>query len=251
MLGESEIAANLNRVRERVSAAARRAGRRPEEIVLVGVAKGVAADRLRHALEAGLTDVGENYVQEAQSKRLEVGEGARWHFVGHLQTNKAKPALGLFDLIQTVDSIRLAHALARAAQAEGRRAQVLLQVNTSGEATKSGFAPEQLLPAVEEIAAQPGLRLLGLMSIGRWEADPEAARGEFRLLARLGAQLGGRGLAGVEMRYLSMGMSHDLEVAIEEGANLIRVGTAIFGPRPARQPGPPARRPLSSTCLIT
>ena len=239
MLGQPEIAANLSRVKERLAAAALRVGRRPEEILLVGIAKEVAAEQVRFALEAGLTDLGENYLQEARRKHLEIGRRARWHFVGHLQTNKVKAAVGLFDLIQSVDSLRLARALSREAEAAGRAVEGLLQVNTSGEPSKFGILPEELAAAAVEAAALPGLRLRGLMTIGRWAPDPEEARAEFRLLAGLAERLGKRGLPGVEMRFLSMGMSHDFEVAIEEGANLIRVGTAIFGPRPQRQHRPP------------
>jgi pyridoxal phosphate enzyme (YggS family) len=227
---EVDIAANVARVRERIARAAERAGRRPEDIRLVGVSKLVEAERVRRAIAAGLTDVGENYVQEAAAKRPEVGDGARWHMVGHLQRNKAGQAVEIFDMVHTVDSPRLARALGRRAEAAGRTVEVLLQVNTSGEESKFGVPPESLDALADAAAAIPGIRVTGLMTIGRWDIDPERARPEFRLLARLAERLREHG--GLGMHWLSMGMSHDFDVAIEEGANLVRVGTAIFGPRP-------------------
>ncbi len=225
---EVDIAANLARIRERIGRAAERAGRRPEEILLVAVAKGVTPARIRQAVAAGVTDIAENYVQEAAAKRPEVAEAVRWHLIGHLQRNKAGPAARLFDIVHTLDSLRLAQALGRRAAEVGRRLDVLIQVNTSGEPSKSGAAPEEAERLAEAVAAVEGLRLQGLMTIGRWDPFPERARPEFRLLAEVGRRLQAGGL---EMRWLSMGMTHDLEVAIEEGANLVRIGTGIFGPR--------------------
>lgn len=226
----TDIAANVARVRERIARAAERAGRQPEDILLVGASKLMDADRVRRAIAAGLTDIGENYVQEAAQKRAEVGADARWHMVGHLQRNKAGQAVEIFDMVQTVDSPRLARALARRAEAAGRTLEVLLQVNTSGEESKFGAAPEELEALAEAVAQLPSLRAQGLMTIGRWDPDPDSARPEFRLLRQLSERLQERD--DLDMRWLSMGMSHDFEVAIEEGANLVRVGTAIFGPRP-------------------
>ncbi len=227
----ADIAGNLARVRERIARAAERAGRRPEEIRLVAVSKLVQAERVREAIAAGVREIGENYVQEAAAKRREVGEGARWHLVGHLQRNKAGKAVTIFDMIQTVDAPRLAEAIGKRAEAAGKTAEVLLQVNTSGEESKFGVAPEQVETLLEAVMGVSGLRVEGLMTIGRWDPDPERARPEFRLLAELARRLEGR--TGVEMRWLSMGMSHDFEAAIEEGANLVRIGTGIFGPRPS------------------
>lgn len=226
----TEIAARVVRVRERIAQAAARVGRRPEEVCLVAVSKGVSAERVREAISAGLTDLGENYLQEAEQKRGQIANPVRWHLIGHLQSNKAAKAAQIFDIVHTVDSPRIARALGRHAQAAGRELEVLLQVNTSGEETKSGVAPaeaEQLLAVVAETA---GVRVRGLMTIGRWDPDPERARPEFRLLAQLARDLERR--SGLELKWLSMGMSHDFEVAIEEGATLVRIGTGIFGPRP-------------------
>lgn len=228
-----DVAGNLARVRERIGQAAARAGRDPQEVLLVGISKTVEPARMRQAVAAGLTDLGENYVQEAQEKFHVIGPGPRWHLVGHLQRNKVKAALQIFDLVQTVDSERLGREISRVAEARGRPASMLMQVNTSGEESKYGVPPPQAEALARALAELPGVRLEGLMTIGRWEPDPEAARAEFRLLAGLFSQLRSDG-RGREMRYLSMGMSHDFEVAIEEGSTLVRVGTAIFGPRPAR-----------------
>ena len=226
----TDIAANVARIRERIARAAQRVGRTPEDVRIVAVSKLHGAERIREAVGAGIVDIAENYVQEAAGKRAEVAEGVRWHMVGHLQRNKAKQAVQIFDMIQTVDSPRLASAIARHAEAAGRALDVLLQVNTSGERSKSGVDPdaaEELLVAVAEMS---GLRVQGLMTIGRWDPNPERTRSEFRLLADLAGKLADRSGAG--MKWLSMGMSHDFEIAIEEGANLVRIGTGIFGPRP-------------------
>jgi len=224
-----DIAGNVARVRERMARAAERSGRKLDEIRLVAVSKTVEPERVREAIAAGVTDVGENDVQEAAAKWPEVGSGARWHMIGHLQRNKAAQAVQIFDMIQTVDSLRLAEAIGRRATAAGRTVAVLLQVNTSGEESKSGAAPgevERLLDGVREVE---GVRVEGLMTIGRWDPDPERARPEFRLLGELARRL--EQGCGARMRWLSMGMSHDFEIAIEEGGNLIRVGTGVFGPR--------------------
>jgi pyridoxal phosphate enzyme (YggS family) len=228
-----DIADNVARVRERVAAAAARVGRRPEDITLVAAAKTVAPELIADAAAAGITDVGENYVQEACAKIERLGRGVRWHLVGHLQTNKATQAVELFDLVQTVDSERLAQELDRRARAAGRRLAVLVQVNTSGEGTKFGVAGDDAPGLAEVVAGLQGLELRGLMTIGRFGAEPQAARPDFRLLRRLFEQIAAR-LPGAPMTWLSMGMSQDFEVAIEEGANMVRVGTAIFGARCAR-----------------
>jgi pyridoxal phosphate enzyme (YggS family) len=225
-----DIAENVARVRDRMARAAERSGRSADDITLVAVSKVVDAERVRQAVAAGIGDIGENYVQEAAAKRTEVGGGARWHMIGHLQRNKAGQAAQIFDMIQTVDSQRLAEAIGRRAVAVGLAMPVLLQVNTSGEESKFGVAPEEVEGLLDSVRDIPGLRVEGLMTIGRWDPDPERARPEFKLLAELARQLEDR--SGMAMKWLSMGMSHDFEVAIEEGANLIRVGTGVFGPRP-------------------
>ncbi len=216
----SEIKDNIQRVRQTIAQAAERAGRRPEEITLVAVTKKKPASAVLEALSVGISDVGENYVQEAAEKR-EQATGGRWHLLGHLQSNKAKLAVSLFDLIESVDSIKLAQALGR--QDAEKPQEILVQVHLGGEETKTGFAPEQALDAAAEIAALSNIRLLGLMGIAPNGADP---RPYFQQLKRLFDQL-----PAENRQVLSMGMSGDFETAIEEGATSVRVGTAIFGAR--------------------
>jgi pyridoxal phosphate enzyme (YggS family) len=236
------IDSNLAAVRQRLAAAARRAGRSAEEITLVAVTKTVPLLAILIAYELGLRDFGENRVQEAEAKIAGARPQAadlRWHLVGHLQTNKAKAAVELFDFIQSVDSLHLAEALDRRAQAVGRRLPVLLEVNVSGETSKSGFAVagtgpaapgEALLPAVERLLALPHLDVQGLMTIAPLVSDPEQARPYFRALRELRDELQQR-FPQTNWRHLSMGMTDDFEVAVEEGATMVRIGRAIFGER--------------------
>jgi len=211
--------------------AARRAGRRPEEIRLVAVSKTVDVGRIREAIEAGARSLGENYVQEAQKKIEYLGHGVEWHFIGHLQTNKAKVAARLFDLIHSVDSLRLAVELSRVAQQQKKVLPVLLQVNLSGEATKFGALESEIFRILEPMASLKGISVKGLMTLPPYSEDPEASRPFFQQLRKLAEGISRRKIPGMEMGELSMGMSQDFEVAIEEGATLVRVGTAIFGPR--------------------
>ena len=215
-----DVQANLERVRERIARAARRAGRRPEGILLIGVSKTVPAERVREAIAAGLPALGENRVQEAREKIRALGRPVPWHLIGHLQTNKVKDALELFDVIQSVDRLALASEIALRAR---RPVDVLVQVNVGGEASKSGFARSEVKPALDALRSMPMLRVRGLMAIPPAVDEPEKARPWFRGLREL------RDAAGLD--ELSMGMSGDFEVAIEEGATMIRVGTAIFGER--------------------
>jgi pyridoxal phosphate enzyme (YggS family) len=216
-----DIAANLAEVRARIARAAVRAGRDPEAIRLIAVSKTKSAADVRAAIAAGVTDIGENYIQEAQAKRAAVGEGACWHLIGHLQRNKAARAVEIFDCIQTVDSAALGAALSRHAAARGRIQRVLIEVRLGGEATKSGVEPAAL-PALLAALALPGLQVEGLMAVPP-PVDADAVRPHFRTL---------RGLRdAVGLRELSMGMSDDFEIAIEEGATMVRIGRAIFGAR--------------------
>jgi pyridoxal phosphate enzyme (YggS family) len=219
------VADNIAAVRKRIEVAAIRADRDPARVRLVGVTKGVAPAQVRQAMDAGLLDFGENFVQEAEERIAALRESAllaRWHFIGHLQTNKAAAALSLFAIIQSVDSVRLAEQLSRRATASF---QVLLEVNVAAEASKFGFAPAEAGSAVERIGALPHVDLAGLMTIAPASANPETARPVFRELREL-AQANG-------LSELSMGMTDDFEVAIEEGATMVRIGRAIFGERPA------------------
>jgi hypothetical protein len=225
----------LERVRGRVGEAARRAGRDPREVTLVGVSKTHPAASVGEAYEAGLRDFGENRVQEADGKIEELNSstrGARWHLIGHLQSNKARRAARLFDLIHTVDSAALARKLERACEEDGRaRLDVLIQVDLAGEETKSGARADEL-PALADAFKEFGrVRCVGLMTLPPYFEEVERVRPYFRRLRELRDELRAGGLFGDSRGELSMGMSHDFEAAIEEGATLARVGTAIFGER--------------------
>ncbi len=209
-------------------AAADRSGRRIEDVRLVAVTKGVDPERIREALALGIVDLGENRIQEALPKIAALGPAPRWHLVGHLQRNKVGRAIEVFALIHSVDSVRLAEEIARRAGVLGRDIPVLLQVNVAGEPGKHGFAPEEVRDAAPRIAGSPGVRVRGLMTIAPLADDPETVRPMFRRLRRLSEEVRAEVSDADE---LSMGMSQDYEVAIEEGATLIRVGRAIFGGR--------------------
>jgi PLP dependent protein len=227
------IAENIGCVRERIGRAARRAGRAAEQIRLVAVSKTVEPERVLEAVAAGIQILGENYVQEAQKKMAAVGHGVSWHFIGHLQSNKAKPAVRLFDCIHTVDRLSLAEELNRIAKQQGKIVPILLEVHLSEEITKFGAAEPEIWPLAEKISAMDGLALKGLMTMPPYFDDPEESRPYFIRLRKLAEELA-RKNPGISGGELSMGMSNDFEVAVEEGATLVRVGTAIFGPRPAK-----------------
>lgn len=214
-----DIRANILELEKRIAAACARAGRRRDEVTLVAVSKTFPAGDVDHAIAAGMTDVGENKVQEARDKKPSVSASARWHLIGHLQSNKAKDAVRVFDVIQTVDSIELAEKIARAADAAGKRQEVLLQVNIGREPQKSGAAPEEVAQLAQRVGALSSLQLSGLMTIPP-VGDP---RELFRELRAMRDDLG--------LTELSMGMTDDFETAIEEGATIVRVGRAIFGSR--------------------
>ena len=229
------LASRLADVRARIAAAARRAGREPQEVTLVGVSKRMPPALVAEAARAGLGCIGENYVQEAKEKfqalaAFPEAAGLRRHLIGPLQRNKAKDAVTLFDVVETVDRTSLAVELDRRAGAAGRRLEVLLQVNVSGEAQKSGVSPDGAAALLEACAALPSLRVTGLMTVPQASADPDDSRSSFAALRRLRDALREEP-GGAALHALSMGMSADFEVAIEEGATLVRVGTAIFGPR--------------------
>jgi len=217
-----EIRAGAAAVEARIAAACARAGRPREDVKLVAVSKTFPATDVEHVIAAGLTDVGENKVQEARDKKPAVAASIRWHLIGHLQSNKAKDAVRLFDVIQTVDSVELAEKIARAADSAGKRQEVLLQVNIGRESQKSGAAPEEAAELVRRISALPSVRLSGLMAIPP-TGELDDVRPHFRALRAMRDDLG--------LTELSMGMTDDFEIAIEEGATIVRVGRAIFGSR--------------------
>ncbi len=224
----STIAENVAAVRARIDAAAARAGRDPASIRLIGASaafKGVSVEQMQQALDAGLRDFGENRVQEAEAHIDVLGQRAgeaTWHLIGHLQTNKVKDAVDRFDILQTVDSVRLAQQISRRAATPTR---ILLEVNVAGETSKFGFAPSEVAEAVGAIRQLPNLDLVGLMTIAPQVDDPEQVRPYFKQLCELARQH--------ELPELSMGMTDDFEVAVEEGATMVRVGRAIFGARPS------------------
>ncbi len=223
-------------VRARIAEAARRAGREPDEVTLVGASKRMPRELALAAVEAGVEHLGENYVQEAASKIAWVAERASrtptWHLIGRLQRNKARDALRLFQMVETVDRPSLARELARRAEDAGRILPVLLQVNLSEEPQKAGAAAADVPALLELCGGQAGLRVEGLMTIPAPEEDPERCRPAFARLRELYERLRGEP-GGEHLRELSMGMSGDYAIAVEEGATLVRVGTALFGPRPA------------------
>ena len=228
------IAENVAHVRARMEAAAKRAGRDPGKVRLVAVSKTVDLERIRQAIAAGVDSFGENYVQEAQKKIEGLEQRVSWHFIGHLQSNKAKAAARLFDWVHSVDSLKLAEELSRAGKLQNRVLPVLLQVNLGQEETKSGAQKEEVFRLLEGMASLPGISVKGLMTMPPFFDNPKDSRPYFRALRILGEDVSNRGIPGVLMEELSMGMSNDFEVAVEEGATLVRVGTAVFGPRPSK-----------------
>lgn len=203
----------------------------PPGVELEAAAKGQPPEKIKEAIEAGVKIIGENYVQEALLAQRVIGRSVRWHFIGHLQKNKVKKAVEIFDLIETVDSLELALEIEKRAAAAGKVMPVLIEVNSGREPQKFGVWPEKVIDLAREIVNLPHLRLMGLMTMGPFTGDPEEARPYFRETRLLFEELKKMNLPNCELRYLSMGMTNSYRVAIEEGANLIRIGTKIFGPR--------------------
>jgi len=226
------IEERLNTVRERIARAAERAGRRVEEVTLVAVSKTRTVAEIEEAFRAGAQVLGENRVQEADEKRGAVSLPVRWHLVGHLQTNKVGKAVEFFELIHSVDRLHLAQEIDRRAGRMGKVVDVLIQVNTSGEGSKSGVAPDGVLDLVAAVSELRSVRVRGLMTIGALGAEGDRARPFFIQLREIRDRVDAAGIAGVSVEHLSMGMTGDFEAAIEEGATLVRVGTALFGERP-------------------
>src|SRR5262245_7485798 len=227
-----DVPMNLEGVLENIERAVQKAGRLRGSVKLVAVSKTVGVEPIRQAVAAGVTALGENKVQEASSKRPLLNELlAEWHLIGSLQKNKANRAAEIFDWIETLDDFELAAKLDRACERLNKRMPVLIQVNVGKEATKSGIAEEEAIEFSGRVSAFAHLEVCGLMTIPPYTEDPEASRPHFARLRELARRIEGQRLTGVSMKELSMGMSHDYPVAIEEGATLVRVGTAIFGPR--------------------
>ena len=220
---------NLALIRQRIGAACARAGRDPASVTLMAVSKGMPPDLIREAADSGLTVFGESKVQEAKAKIPLCPGRLRWQMIGHLQSNKCRDAVHLFEMIQSLDSLELAQEINRCADKQARTMPVLLEVNLAGESTKFGFKPEQVLADLEAINALPRIEIHGLMTIAPWTPEPEKVRPIFRQLRELKARCEEK--LGAPLPHLSMGMSGDFEVAVEEGATIVRIGTALFGPR--------------------
>ncbi|MDO8945077.1 MAG: YggS family pyridoxal phosphate-dependent enzyme [Desulfobacterales bacterium] len=226
-----DVAGNIQRIREKVAQAAARSGRSPAGVRLMAVTKTVDDERIAAAVRAGVDIIGENYVQEAKRKLEAMGKAGEWHLIGRLQTNKAKYAVRLFDMIHSVDRMELAVELDRRAAAAGLVMKILIEVSVVGEETKSGVPLADAAELVRQVAPLANLSIRGLMAMPPWFDDPEEARPVFRDLRELRDKIAAEMIPGVEMRELSMGMTGDYAVAVEEGATIIRVGRGIFGER--------------------
>ncbi|MCX6133346.1 MAG: YggS family pyridoxal phosphate-dependent enzyme [Ignavibacteriales bacterium] len=223
---------NAEIVRNRIREVCSRCGRKPEDVLLLAVSKTFGIDRISEAINAGLFDFGENYAQEFVEKCSQVNdERVRWHFIGHLQSNKVKYIADHVHLIHSLDNDRLAEELQKRAEKSGRPFDVLVEVHTTDEATKFGIPPRETLDLVKRIARFGHVRVQGLMTMGPFSDDPGDSRPSFQQLRELRDRIGREGIENVSMRHLSMGMTHDYEVAIEEGSTIVRIGTAIFGER--------------------
>jgi hypothetical protein len=227
----ADVAANCRKVLENIREIATRCGRDPARVRLLAATKARTADEVLTAIGAGIDLIGENYVQEARAKRAAVSVAVEWHMIGHLQRNKVKTALDLFDVIESLDSVELAGALDREANRRGLVARAFVEVNIGGEKNKSGVAIDGVERLVKEVGGLSHLRLDGLMAVPPYREDPEESRPYFQALRRLQAELRQLRVGSAPLGELSMGMTHDYAVAIEEGATIVRVGTALFGPR--------------------
>jgi pyridoxal phosphate enzyme (YggS family) len=206
-------------------------GELPEGVHLVGVAKTRSPEDLQEAVDAGIRIIGENYVQETEKAYQKIGAVVKWHMIGHLQSNKAKKAVRIFDMIETVDSIKLAGAIDSACGNIGKVMPVFIEINSGEESQKAGVMPEGAISLIKEMTGLKNIRIMGLMTMGPFSGDPEDARPYFRRTREIFEDIKMKNLPGVEMKYLSMGMSNSYKVAIEEGANMVRIGTKIFGER--------------------
>jgi len=226
-----DVASNYRTILQRIDEAAARAGRDPDEVKLLGAAKAQSVERMRAAIIAGVKLIGENYVQEANAKKDEISERAEWHMIGHLQRNKAKTAVDVFDVIQSLDSIALARELAKEGAKRNKRVRALVEVNLGGEESKSGIAEEKVEDLLRAAGELSSLSIEGLMTVPPFRQNPEDVRPYFRRLLELRARLREGCIPNIDLKELSMGMTHDYTVAVEEGATIVRIGTALFGPR--------------------
>jgi pyridoxal phosphate enzyme (YggS family) len=233
---ESTVKANIERIRNTIADAAVRSGRKASDVRLMAVTKTVDDDRIMEAIEAGVDIIGESYVQEAKRKIEKMGRDCEWHMIGYLQSNKAKYVVRLFDMIHSIDRMDLAVELDRRSKAADQVMKILIEVNVSGEETKSGVPLIEAMQLIRNIASLHNLSIQGLMTMPPWFDDPEDERPYFAVLRELRDRIIDENIGRVEMRELSMGMSGDYEVAVEEGATIVRVGRSIFGERPTIKP---------------
>jgi len=230
ILFRMDLAANLKAIQERIHSACARCGRDPESVTLLAVTKGQPPEVVNAAAQLGINLFGENKVQEAKAKIPLCSGRLHWHMIGHLQSNKSRDAVELFEMIQSVDSLALAQELNRRAEQAAKRLRVMMEVNIAGESSKFGYQPEQLLAELAQVNALPRLQIEGLMCVPPWTAEPEKLRPLFRRVGEIRREC--EEILGAPLAQLSMGMSGDFEIAIEEGSTLVRIGTALFGPRP-------------------
>ena len=227
-----DVASNYQTILQRIGEAATKAGRNPDNIKLLGAAKSQSIEAVRAAIAAGVKLIGENYVQEAQAKKREIHESTEWHFIGHLQRNKAKAAVEIFDMIQSLDNVALARELDKEGKRRNRTVRALVEVNLAGEASKSGIAADRIKDLLRAAGDFQYLRIEGLMAVPPFCENPMDVRPYFQRLKELRERLREGCSANVDLKELSMGMTHDYAVAVEEGATIVRIGTALFGPRP-------------------
>ena len=228
-----DVAANYRKIIDRVSEAALRVGRNPREIKLLAAAKSQSVELVQAAIAAGVRLIGENYVQEAEEKRHAISEAVEWHMIGHLQRNKVKAALNTFNLIQSLDSVALARELDKEGRKSGKRVRTLIEINLGDEQSKSGIGRDKVVELVEGVSELAHLQVEGLMAVPPFKENPEEIRPYFRSLRELQVELQGWKIPNGSFNELSMGMTHDYPIAIEEGATIVRIGTALFGPRKA------------------
>ncbi|MFZ1037497.1 MAG: YggS family pyridoxal phosphate-dependent enzyme [Smithella sp.] len=228
---EADITANINKIKQRIAAAATRCNRAPESIKLLAVTKTVPIPAIEQAIEAGITVLGENYVQEAKEKIAVIGQRASWHMIGHLQTNKAKYTVNLFDYIHSVDRLELAAEINKRARLIARKINILIEINVSGEKTKNGITASEAIELIKNVSMLESVSVKGLMTMAPYSTNPENSRPYFSELRNLRNKIICEGITNIQMEELSMGMTDDFEIAIEEGATIVRIGRAIFGQR--------------------
>jgi pyridoxal phosphate enzyme (YggS family) len=227
----ADVVANYRALLQRIGEAAARAGRNPTDVKLLGAAKSQGVELVRAAIRAGVKIIGENYVQEARNKQKQVEDSAEWHMIGHLQRNKARLAVEVFDLIHSLDNVALARELDREGRKRSKTVRVLLEVNLAGEESKTGIAKDKVADLLRAAGELSNLSIEGLMAVPPYRENPEDVRPYFKTLRELRDALRELHIADVDLKELSMGMTHDYAIAVEEGATIVRIGTALFGPR--------------------